>query len=348
MISVSDLLRRRRAAWLRSAGFGPIETPFRTTHDFEGVRLRIYGEELNGPVLLIVPAPIKRAYIWDLMPGRSVVRHAVGSGVNVGLVGWADPERVGTSRGLDDYAYRSIGSAVSAMSRRFRSRRLLLAGHSLGGTLAAIFAATHPRIVRGLLLVEAPLRFGPGVGALGSVAASAPWAPEAASAADPPICGSLISALGVAADPVEFLPGRWLDGLASGADPEARAAHLRVMHWALDELAMPRRLFWDITARLCRDDEFHRGVLTIAGRQAAPHRLAMPVLAVLDPLSRLVPPRSVLPVLEAARGPRTVCWHREHAAGSALRHVAALVGNDAHRCLWPRILRWARAVWEGS
>jgi polyhydroxyalkanoate synthase len=214
MISVIGLLRRDRAAWLRSAGFGPIETPFRTAYRLEGLRLRIYGEELDGPILLIVPAPIKRAYIWDLMPGRSVVRHAVGSGFTLGLIEWADPELDHASRGLEDYADRSIGIAVAAISQGFGARGVLLAGHSLGGTLAAIFAALHPREVRGLLLVEAPLRFGPGVGALGSMAACAPWAPEAAYGADREIPGSLISALGVAADPTEFLTGRWLDGLA--------------------------------------------------------------------------------------------------------------------------------------
>jgi polyhydroxyalkanoate synthase len=74
----------------------------------------------------------------------------------------------------------------------------------------------------------------------------------------------------------------------------------------------------------------------------------MPVLAVLDPHSRLVPPQSVLSVLKATRGARTLCWHREDAAGTALRHIGALVGSDAHRCLWPRILRWSSAVWQGE
>jgi polyhydroxyalkanoate synthase len=282
------------------------------------------------------------------MPGRSIVRHAVGSGLNVGLIEWADPECESASRGLDNYAYPAIGSAVAAMLHRFRARRLLLAGHSLGGTLAAIFAALHPRLVRGLLLIEAPLRFGAGAGALGSMAAFASWAPEAGYTADRPIPGSLISALGVAADPTEFLTGRWLDGLACAADPEALAAHLRVVHWALDELAMPGRLFGEMAVRLCRDNEFHLGALRIAGRRAAPDRLAMPVLAVLAPCSRLVPPRSVLPVLQAAGGVRTLYWHREEAAGSALRHVGALVGSKAHRYLWPRVLRWSWAVWEGN
>jgi hypothetical protein len=86
---------------------------------------------------------------------------------------------------------------------------------------------------------------------------------------------------------------------------------------------------------------------TSAGRRAAVDGLAMPVLAVLDPHSRLVPPGSVLPSLAQAGGSATVLRHREEGAGIAFGHVGALVGCQAHRRLWPEVLRWCRAVWEG-
>ena len=221
---------------------------------------------------------------------------------------------------------------------------MLLAGHSLGGTLAAILAALHPARTRGLVLVEAPLRFGVGAGALGTLVAATPWGPEAARDILGVVPGSMISALGVAADPIEFLPARWLDALGSAGDPEAAATHARVLRWTLDELAMPGQLFADIAGRLCRDDAFHRGVIQVAGRQLGPEQLAIPVLAVVDPLSRLVPPRSTIPFLERTRGAWTVLQHRDEDAGIALRHVGPLVGRKAHRDLWPEILRWANAV----
>src|SRR3546814_3818487 len=46
-----------------------------------GVTLRAYSDGSGaGPVLLIVPAPIKRAYIWDLVPWASAVRRCIDSG----------------------------------------------------------------------------------------------------------------------------------------------------------------------------------------------------------------------------------------------------------------------------
>jgi polyhydroxyalkanoate synthase len=313
------------------------------------MRLRAYGGPASGPTLLIVPAPIKRHYVWDLAPGRSVVCRAVAAGFNVGLLEWTDPEGDAAGYGLDDCADRLIGAAVDALSGPHGSKGALLAGHSLGGTLAAVFAALHPDRVRGLALVEAPLRFGPDAGALGALAATAaPSAPETVRRTFGVVPGSAISALGVAADPIEFLSARWLDALASAFDPDSAATHLRVVRWTLDELAMPGRLFEEVVSRLCRDDAFAQGALAIAGRPALPERLRMPVLAVLDPLSRLVPPVSLLPVLGLAGRAPTVLHHHEDEAGVALRHVGVLVGRAAHERLWPTILGWAGAAWAGG
>jgi polyhydroxyalkanoate synthase len=52
-------------------------------------------------VLLLVPAPIKRPYVSDLAPGRSVVRRALVAGLNVGLLEWTGPEGDAAGHGLD-------------------------------------------------------------------------------------------------------------------------------------------------------------------------------------------------------------------------------------------------------
>ena len=82
----TDYLRRSRGALLDAAGLGPLETPFRVVHAQAGLTLRSYGESSkNGPVVLLVPAPIKRCYIWDLAPDISVVRHCLQLGMLVYL-----------------------------------------------------------------------------------------------------------------------------------------------------------------------------------------------------------------------------------------------------------------------
>lgn len=343
-----DRLRRARGERLEALGWGAIETPWREVCRTGGMRLRAYGEGRGaGPVLLLVPAPIKRASIWDLAPGRSVVQHALAAGCHIGLIEWTEPEGDVVRYGLEDYADRLLGAAVEVTARTHRTSRVLLAGHSLGGTFAAIFTALHPERVRGCVLLEAPLHFAPDAGALGSLVAAAPCGPEATSAALDVVPGSLLSALAVAADPSEFIGARWVDAMASAADPEAFGTHLRVLRWSLDELAMPAKLFEDVAGLLCRDDAFHRGSLTIAGRRVGPAQLDMPLLGVVDPDSVLVPPRSMIPFLERTAASWELRRHRETSAGVAFRHLGALIGRDAHRDLWPGILRWLSAVWSG-
>ena len=80
-----------------------------------------------------------------------------------------------------------------------------------------------------------------------------------------------------------------------------RRTHLRVVRWTLDELPLPRRLFDEVVEWLYREDRFLRGTLRVAGRTAAPGRVEVPLLSVVDPRCRLVPPRAVLPFHAAGR-----------------------------------------------
>jgi len=84
-----DQARRQVGRALDVLGLGPQETPHRVVADMPGARLRAYHdqERADGPVLLIIPAPFKKAYLWDLLPEVSVVRRCVNGGLRVYLEG---------------------------------------------------------------------------------------------------------------------------------------------------------------------------------------------------------------------------------------------------------------------
>ena len=92
-----DAVRRWRGNAMDSMGLGRQETAFRIVLDDPDVRLRLYGEQpaSGGPVLLIVPAPIKRGYIWDLLPQVSVVRRYLDAGFRVYMTEWIEPADAG-------------------------------------------------------------------------------------------------------------------------------------------------------------------------------------------------------------------------------------------------------------
>src|SRR3546814_9678030 len=76
--------------------------------------------------------------------------------------------------GLAEYADRFILDCLNVIEDDIGASQTFLAGHSLGGTLAAIFSTLHPERVRGLVLLEAPLHFGPDGGAFAPLVAAAP------------------------------------------------------------------------------------------------------------------------------------------------------------------------------
>src|SRR3954463_493499 len=88
-----DEARRQVGRALDASGLGPQETPYRVVAEWPGARLRAYHgqERTDGPVLLIIPAPFKKAYLWDLLPEVSVVRRCLARGLRVYLLEWLIP-----------------------------------------------------------------------------------------------------------------------------------------------------------------------------------------------------------------------------------------------------------------
>jgi polyhydroxyalkanoate synthase len=335
-----DRMRRLQGAWLDAVGHGPVTTPAREVARRPGLRVLAYGAEGAGaPPLLIVPAPIKRHYIWDLEPATSVVAHLVAEGFAVHLAQWVD--EAGAAGGLEAYADELLGAACDAIAERHQGTLVLL-GHSLGGTLAAIFAAARPERVSGLVLVEAPLRFAGDASVFSSMLARDPEAPERLAAAAEPIPGSVLDAASITAAPGTFVGEPLQDLVATEGDPALRATHMRARRWAFDEFQMPARLFADVVGGLYRDDLFARGLLEIGGRRVRAADIACPVLAVVDPASELMPRSAIRPVLAEVQGPARIVEHGGE-VGVLFQHVGALVGRRAHQSLWPEIVRWIRS-----
>jgi polyhydroxyalkanoate synthase subunit PhaC len=335
-----DQLRRTAGAGCDLIGLGPRPAPSRVVLETPALRVRSYAPGGgSGPPLLLVAAPIKRAYIWDLAPQVSLVRLLVEAGFSVFLLEWLDPDPSDADQGLDAYVARFVGQAVAAVVDNCGSAPVLI-GHSLGGSLAAMFAALCPERVGGVVLVEAPLHFGRDAGAF------APWVAASPALLPVPdglrlVPGSVLDVVSVLAAPREFLLDRYLDLLLTLGQP-ATQLHLRVSRWALDESALPARLVGEVVENLYRGDQFMRGELELAGRRVGPDSLVVPMLNVVDPRGTAIPPSAIVPFHQAAGSPRKKLLEYHGDRGVALQHVGVLVGQRAHTVLWPQIVDWLR------
>ena len=336
-----DEARRMQGRALDALGFGPQETPSRVVLREPGLTLKAYaGTSSPGPAILMVPAPIKRAYIWDLAPGASVVEQCLASGARAYVAQWEEPRE---SFGLEDYGERLILACADAIRAETGEGKIFLFGHSLGGLLGAIFAALHPGRLRGLVAVAAPLHFdfAPQAGVLGPVIAELSRS-GLLDAAPGNLPGSLLSVASFMASPEAFGRDRLLDWMRGWQDYEALRSCLRVERWTLDELPLARRLVRDIAKRLYAEDGFVGGTLELGRRTAAARQVVAPLMIVADERCPIVPPQAILPFAQAAgAADKRLLWY-EGDVGVALRHVGVLVGANAQRRLWPEILRWVQ------
>jgi poly[(R)-3-hydroxyalkanoate] polymerase subunit PhaC len=332
MFFVHDALRRSLGYALdATSGFARQERAWKTVLETPELRLgRCDQESANVGPVLIVPAPIKRGYIFDLLPEVSVVGRLAEAGFSVYSVDWRENAEADLETSIG-----SLGTTLERIAAE-HDRTPIVVGHSLGGTLAAIAAALNPNSVNKLVLIEAPLRFGDKTGALLPVALEARGMRPSAPGLIP---GSLLNMGSVSAAPDEFVFGLWMDAWSSLSDSGALSIHARVVRWSLDEFAPSAGLVSAVADLLYTQDLFARDQLCLLGRLAcsgALHRI--PVAAIVDHTSRLIPPISTLDPL---RSPTVFVYEPE--VGVGLQHVGPLVGRRAHRDIWPRVIEWMRA-----
>jgi len=365
-----DRSRQARGQLLERAGYGPRETPSIVLHAEPGLKLRRYraadrpaDSAADGPAVLLVPAPIKRAYIWDMAPEISVVQRWLEHGYRVYLAEWVplDEQQAGahaaaganaaahgdTDFSLAGYGDRLLRTCREQIRQDCGEDKVIIAGHSLGGILAAIHACLYPDAVAATVLLEAPLGFDPASDCFAPLVRAAPDARRIADAFGQ-VPGSFLNMMSAAAEPHAFGWERLLDRTASMTSPQALSSYMQVERWTHDEFPLPGPLFVDLVESLYRNDAFTQGKLAIGARAIGPHDLSSPLVSVFDGRSKVIPPQSVHPFHEAAASADKLLLEYSGDIGVNLQHVGVLVGRNAHARIWPAIFNWLEALHVGD
>lgn len=340
--AISDILRRAQGDALAAYGLGPRECSYHVAASGKHWRVRAYGGDGAAPSLLVIAAPIKRPYIWDLAPSVSAVGYCLRQGLNVHLLEWRPASDSAGDAGLDD-CVDAIANCIAKISENGADARPFLIGHSLGGTLAAIFAASAPESLRGLMLLCAPLCFKPGESRFRDALVS--LAPSNLTEADP-FPGSLLSHMSALASPETFVWSRLMDAAFSLADSHAMEIHARVERWALDEVPLPGKLVHQLIQSLYRENRFCRSALSFHGRLVGPRDISVPTLAVVNTADEVAPPASIWPFIEAlsTKDARVIEYPGE--MGVALPHLGVLIGREAQAQVWPQIISWLHSRYQ--
>jgi len=338
--SMTDTLRRAQGEALELFGFGPNECNYHIVSSGPYWRLREYTCGYAETPLLIIPAPIKRPYIWDLAPSVSAVRHCLDHRLHLYLLEWMPPSGNGQQAGLEDYADHAISECVAKISSEAQGTPPFLMGHSLGGTLAAIFCALEQQSVQGLVLLGAPLCFAPGSSQFRDALVA--LVPQTALGAGV-VPGSLLSQVSALASPNTFIWARLKDAALGIMNPLAFEICARVERWALDEVPLPGQLVAEIFQLLYRENRFCQGSLLIRDRSLGPSCIQVPTLAIVNTADEIAPLKTVRPFLDAMPIKATRIIEYPGEAGIGLQHLALLAGRHAHACIWPEIVSWLRS-----
>jgi len=288
---VSDVIRRAQGDLVGAFGLDPSECPYRTITSRSHWRLRDYGGEDQSPSLLIIAAPIKKPYIWDLTPSTSPIRFCLRQGLHVQLLEWVSASSHAGNYGIDEYVL-AISEAVASLAAIAKGAKPYMIGHSLGGTLAAIYAAFQPESIKGLVLLGAPLCFEPSRSQFRDALIS--LVPRKISE-DEPFPGSILSHASALASPHTFIWSRLIDAMLSVGDPLAMEIHARVERWALDD---PGKLVHQIIDWLYRENRFCREKLKIHEKFVGPHGLSTPTLVVINTADQIASFASLIPFTE--------------------------------------------------
>ena len=334
-----DAFRRMQGDALALLGFGPAESSYSVVASGSYWRLRDYEAANRSRSVLIVAAPIKRPYIWDLTPAISAIRYCLGAGLHVYLLEWLPASNETCRVGVDECA-QAVSASLAAIASGAAGAKPILMGHSLGGTLAAISAAMAPGTIGGLILLSSPICFRPNESEFRDALVS--LVPEPASESDP-YPGSILSEASAMASPHTFIWSRLMDAALSAAGGRSMDIHARIERWALDEVPLPGKLVKEILESLYRENRFCRGMLQVGDKAIGLPDLSVPILAVVNTADAVAPPASLVPMRDILGPDRLHIVEYPGEAGVCLQHLGILVGREAFARIWPQIISWIDA-----
>lgn len=297
-------------------------------------RLLDFGSDTEGqPPLLLIPSLINRAYILDLMQGRSFARWlaspAAAGGFRPLLLDWGEPGDAENGFTLTDYVAGRLESALDAVLA-LTDRKPLLLGYCMGGLLTMALAQRRPGDLAGLALLATPWDFhaGPGQAALGRSALHA-WSWPMDLLGVLPV--DAVQALFTAVDPLTAV--RKFRRFAA-LDPESREAEVFVAleDWLNDGVALTAPVARECLGRWYVENAPRHGRWRIAGQPVQPAALNLPTLCVIPAADRIVPPASALALSEAIPAAAV----QRPSAG----HIGMMASAGAEKRVWHPLATW--------
>ena len=285
------------------------------------------------PILLVM-ATTKRGYIFDMVPGQSLVEYLTRAGFDVFMLDWEAPRADEKTLTLDSYVLDFLPSAVERVKRETGEPDLTVVGYCFGGVLSLLWAALEGERqgLANLVTFTTPVDFS-------AMEMFQSWSDRRFFDVD-----RLVDTLG-------NCPGDYLYTAFDMLRPGARVAQqIRVVdqlhddqfvksfrmfdRWATDILPLAGEYFRETTKRLMWENRLLHGTMTVGGRAVDLQAITVPFLHVAALHDHIVPTAASAPLLGMIGGS-----DKEEVVMKG-GHVSLVAGGNAIKRLWPKLVDW--------
>ena len=284
------------------------------------------------PILLVM-ATTNRGYIFDMVPGQSLVEYLLDAGFDVFMLDWDAPRADEKRLRLADYVLDFLPMAIARVRDETGEPDLSVVGYCFGGVLSLLWAALEGQeALANLVTFTTPVDFS-------RMEMFQAWADRRFFDVD-----RLVDTFG-------NCPGDYLYTAFDMLRPGTRAtAAIKLIHqiddetyvkstrmferWSADILPLAGEYFRETVKMLIWDNRLLDGSMTVAGRPVDLGRITCPFLHVGALHDHIVPPAASAPLIGMI--------------GSADKeeitlkggHVSLVAGGNAVRRLWPKLADW--------
>ncbi|WP_425228321.1 alpha/beta fold hydrolase [Sphingomonas sp.] len=285
------------------------------------------------PILLVM-ATTNRGYIFDMVPGQSLVEYLGRAGFDVFMLDWEAPRADEKSLTLDSYVLDFLPAAVERVKRETGETDVSLIGYCFGGVLSLLWAALEGKAagLKNLVTFTTPVDFS-------AMEMFQAWSDRRFFDVD-----RLVDTLGNC--PGDYLYSAF-DMLRPGARMAGQVRLIDQLHddefvksfrmfdrWASDVLPLAGEYFRETTKALMWDNRLLAGTMEVGGRAVDLSAIKVPFLHVAALHDHIVPTAASAPLigLVGAADKEEVVLKGGH--------VSLVAGGNAVRRLWPKLVDW--------
>ncbi len=294
---------------------------------------RPMSDEVYRVPLLLVMATTNRGYIFDMVPGQSLVEYLLRAGYDVFMLDWEAPRADEKHLGIADYVLDFLPSAIARVQQETGEEDFTVVGYCFGGALSVLWAGLHPDApMKNLVCFTTPIDFS-------KMEMFQAWSDKRFFDVD-----RLVDTFG-------NCPGDYLYTAFDMLRPGARiAGNLRLFdnmwndefvksfrmfdRWAADILPLAGEYFRETTKQLMWGNDLYNGTMTVAGRKVDLGSITAPFLHVTAQHDHIVPSAASAPLIDL------IGSTDKEAVELKGGHVSLVAGGNAIKRLWPKLTDW--------